>query len=185
MLTPSVLEVDGVQLRQAEPDPKLLLELSRTAENAGMLGASLNGLAVAQAFLEGAAMELWSTPMTCWAGGQPQGLLFNVQTDVGSLNTRIVALLRDPLAHRQALALYARHLLWSYPLHRLYAEVPVTSSRWRDAFGATGFIEEGRLIEHTLLAGERHDVIVFGMLRRDFERWSAAEGGTLAIGDRA
>jgi hypothetical protein len=153
-------------------------------DNAGLLGMSLNGLPLAEAFLAQAGMELWFTPMTCVYDGQEQGLLLNVQTDIGSLNTRVIALLRDPLAHRTALALYARHLLWSYPLHRLYVELPATSCSWQEAFRRTGFIEEGRLVEHAMIAGQGLDVLVFGMLRRDFERWAVREGGTLTICER-
>lgn len=182
-LTSSVLSRDGLALVPEVPDPNVLVELARLSCNQGLLGTPLGEKDVAERFLEGLGMELWATPMlVCRSNRAVEGFLFNARTDVGSLNTCLVGLLRDPVANTGALQLYVRHLFWSYPLHRVHAEIPAFAEAWLAALELTGFRREGRFVEHVSLGGRRHDAAALGLLRRDFDAWARAEAPDLELG---
>lgn len=52
--------------------------------------------------------------------------------------------------------------------HRLWLDVAVHNARARHVYGGLGFVEEGVLREaHRLADGERVDLVVMGMLRRE------------------
>lgn len=127
--------------------------------------------------------QLWSLPMVLSSGGQPVAVAFTMDPNLQSLNARLVALCADPGACHQVLALYVRHLFWSFPLHRLYAYCPRSPevAAYGDLFADAGFAAEGCLKEHRTVGGEPADVDMFGVLRDDFERWSRLHHPELSL----
>lgn len=69
-----------------------------------------------------------------------------------------------------ALRLLMDHLFGAYGLHRLELDTWGGNERAVRAFTRLGFREEGRLRSAVLVTGERHDRVLFGILR---EEWSA------------
>jgi hypothetical protein len=180
---PSILKHGGVTLEPVESEPELLLHLLATPRSYEMLGAVLTSTAMARSFFDRMASELWCSPMRIDGGGA-SGLLLNAETDPGSLNTRVVCLVEDGAEPPPtAIALFARHLFWSFPLHRLYVEVPVSATEVEVAFSNAGFLAEGTLVEHAVVSGRPEDVRVMGMLRRDFHTWAATTQPELSLQD--
>ncbi|NEA50186.1 GNAT family protein [Streptomyces sp. SID10815] len=67
-----------------------------------------------------------------------------------------------------ALRLLVDHLFGAYPLHRLELDTWSGNERAVRAFGKLGFREEGRRRSAVLVAGERYDRVLFGMLREEW-----------------
>jgi len=126
-------------------------------------------------FLDWLHNQLWSLPMALTRAGEPIGVAFTIGANVQNLNARLVVLARDPGLCTKLLPMYVRHVFWSFPVHRLYVQSPSDPSvaAYVELFRASGFLAEGCLKEHQGMAGRYHDVLVFGLLRPDFERWCA------------
>ncbi|GAA2744446.1 GNAT family protein [Kitasatospora cinereorecta] len=71
----------------------------------------------------------------------------------------------------EALGLLVDHLFGAYPLHRLELDTWSGNERAVRAFTRAGFREEGRRRAAVLVRGERHDRVLFGLLR---DEWAAA-----------
>lgn len=71
---------------------------------------------------------------------------------------------------REALALMAHHAFRVLNLHRLYLRVPAYNRRAAALYRRFGFKEEGRLRQQVFLGRRHHDVLVMGLLRREYER---------------
>lgn len=184
-MIPSVLGFAGVEIEPVESDPELLAHLLRSPQNCEMLGASLTSTTMASAFFERTSSELWSS-VTRIRAARLRGLILNADTDPSSLNTRVICLAEGDLdGVAFAISLFARHLFWSFPLHRLYTYLPASAVEVAEGFAGAGFQTEGRLVEHALLAGHPEDVTVLGLLRRDFDAWATANAGALALKDGA
>jgi RimJ/RimL family protein N-acetyltransferase len=54
-------------------------------------------------------------------------------------------------------------------LHRIWLDVFGYNDRAQDLYRRLGFTEEGRLREHMARDGRRHDVILMGLLRPEWE----------------
>ncbi|MER5862034.1 GNAT family protein [Kitasatospora sp. NPDC002040] len=70
----------------------------------------------------------------------------------------------------EALGLVVDHLFGAYGLNRLELDTWSGNDRAVRAFTRLGFREEGRRRSAVLVAGERYDRVLFGMLR---EEWAA------------
>ncbi|MDX3536456.1 GNAT family protein [Streptomyces sp. MB09-01] len=70
----------------------------------------------------------------------------------------------------EAMRLLVDHLFGTFPLTRLQLDTWSGNERAVRAFTRLGFREEGRRRAAVLLAGERYDEVLFGMLR---EEWRA------------
>ncbi|MFF4370471.1 GNAT family N-acetyltransferase [Streptomyces sp. NPDC001594] len=71
---------------------------------------------------------------------------------------------------REATRLLVDHLFGAYGLHRLELDTWSGNERAVRAFSGLGFREEGRLRSAVLVAGERYDRVLFGMLREEWSR---------------
>lgn len=181
-LVRSVLKHDDLVLRDLdEEDCALLNELDCLDSNRGILRPDIPPARMGE-FLDALRRQIWAEPMTCERKGEPVGILLNIGTDVGSLNTRLAVLLREPVRDRLALALYTRHLFWSYPLRRVFAEVPNYADDYCSMFQWGGFDTEGELTDHLMVAGKYYSMKVFGLLRPNFEDWTRREYPRLSLG---
>ncbi|MFJ9522044.1 GNAT family N-acetyltransferase [Kitasatospora sp. NPDC101801] len=70
----------------------------------------------------------------------------------------------------EALGLLVDHLFGAYGLHRLELDTWSGNERAVRAFTRLGFQEEGRRRSAVLVAGERYDRVLFGLLREDWAR---------------
>lgn len=70
---------------------------------------------------------------------------------------------------RQAIRLVARHAFERLGLHRIGLRVVAYNTRAIRCYLACGFVAEGREREAALVAGERHDDVVMGLLAREFQ----------------
>lgn len=134
-------------------------------------------------FLDWLHNQLWSLPMALTRAGEPVGVAFTLGANVQNLNARLVVLATDPGLCSRLLPLYVRHVFWSFPVHRLYAQFPSDPAvaGYAELFRASGFAAEGVLKEHQGMAGRYHDVLLFGLVRPDFERWCADHEPALAL----
>ncbi|MFD6111094.1 GNAT family N-acetyltransferase [Streptomyces yangpuensis] len=85
---------------------------------------------------------------------------------------------RDRWGHghgSDALRLLVGHLFGAFGLHRIELDTWSGNQRAVRAFTKAGFREEGRRRSTVLVAGERHDTVLFGMLR---EEWPGDGSGT-------
>ena len=91
-----------------------------------------------------------------------------------NLNAYLVALFSRPADAVLPLALYIRHAFWSYPLHRLYSQLPSLPELLphREALMAVGFKNEGSLVAHIATADGPVDAVAVGLLRDEFNQWS-------------
>lgn len=72
---------------------------------------------------------------------------------------------------RAAVQLLLRRAFGQLGLHRVFLRVIVDNREAIRCYRACGFTEEGRLREHFMSRGARHDMLVMGVLRNE---WSAA-----------
>ena len=81
------------------------------------------------------------------------------------------------------LALFTRHLFWTFPLERLYVQFPLLDETvaYGQLYEQVGFQREGVMKKHQSIAGRRHDVAVYGLLRGDFDRWWAAHDPRMTL----
>ncbi|GAA1195925.1 RimJ/RimL family protein N-acetyltransferase [Kitasatospora gansuensis] len=70
----------------------------------------------------------------------------------------------------EALALVVDHLFGTYGPHRLELDTWSGNERAVRAFTRLGFREEGRRRSAVLVAGERYDRVLFGLLREEWAR---------------
>jgi hypothetical protein len=128
-------------------------------------------------------LEHWHVGMVCSREGRVEGALLNVMNDQQSLNCALVMLLNEPATAVPALMVYLRHLLWCFPLHRVYAYVPDLDAAdgYRVLLDCCGFRNEGRLAGHLVVGGARRDAMVFGVLRAEFLEACVAQEPQLAL----
>jgi RimJ/RimL family protein N-acetyltransferase len=124
-------------------------------------------------FVADLAGKTWSLPLLAFDNGEPIGFCFLSILQVKDLNAYLIALFTEPAKSGKALALYIRHAFWSYPLHRLYTQLP-SSAMTAAHIGlltSGGFEREGVLREHITTDGDPRDAVVLGILRDEFEAW--------------
>jgi len=95
----------------------------------------------------------------------------------------VLALFVDPPSSVAGLALFVRHVFWNFPLHRLHTQIPTLdlTTEYIRLFEGAGFVDEGRLRAHTLVAGQAFDAAALGLLRPDFEAWCSEHEPRLAL----
>ena len=129
-------------------------------------------------FLQELEKQPWAMLMLVESGGQPVGVIANGLTSLVSLNTYVLAMFKDPRTATIPLALYTRHMFWTFPLNRMYVQFPVIDETqpYADLYRAAGFEQEGVMKKHQAVGGRRYDVAVFGLLRQDFDdHWAARD----------
>lgn len=164
-----------------QSDAPLVLELLLAARNRALFEGLVEHPGLIEGFLSALDQDPWALPMIGTLRSTPIAALFNVRTDFQNLNTRLVPVLTDFVGSVGVLALYVRHLFWTLPLQRIYAQFLVDLSEYDDVLRATSFKKEGVLVEHQIYAGKRCDVAAFGLLRTDFESWCAEHDPELSL----
>jgi RimJ/RimL family protein N-acetyltransferase len=126
----------------------------------------------------------WSLPFACFRGSEPVGICFMSVAQLKNLNAYLVALFLRPAEATVPLALYIRHAFWSFPLHRLYAQLPALApvAPHVEALVRVGFKHEGILVAHLMASGKPHDAIAVGLLRDEFNLWCEQNEPRLALG---
>ncbi|MDQ6712362.1 MAG: GNAT family N-acetyltransferase [Candidatus Dormibacteraeota bacterium] len=180
---PSLLELDGFSLhRMATADLPFVLDLYQIGPN-----RLLVDLPAAQeeaiVFLQQLEKQPWSMLMVAQQGGKRIGALATGLTNLVSLNTYLLAMFLEPAAAMMPLALFTRHLFWTYPLERLYVQFPLLdeTEAYGQLYEQAGFQREGVMKKHQSIAARRYDVAVYGLLREDFDRWCTARDPRLAL----
>jgi RimJ/RimL family protein N-acetyltransferase len=135
------------------------------------------------AFIEGLGKKAWSMPMICSRDGEPVGLCLMSMAQLKNLNAYLVALFAEPASSTVSLALYMRHAFWSYPLHRLYTQLPVTPALRPHAelFARAGFMREGVLVKHVAAPDGPIDAESFGLVRGEFDEWCTRHRPELSL----
>ena len=178
-----MLTHQDIELRQLVPqDGKLVIDLDRAGCNVGLIGLP-ESLQDCHAMFQSLESQMWSTPMAALSTGRPFGTFWTAVPNVSNMNALVVALFEGVDRGRLALALYIRHLFWSYPLHRLYAHVGALDrgAAYGTIYEGIGFKREGVLKEHAPLAGSRQDIFVYGLLREEFDRCMMAFDPALSL----
>jgi len=178
--SPPVLELDGLRWREASPDD--------AAELAQLVAASHADLAYGLPLSEAAIGAALNRPglrhaMLCTRGPRVVGAAATRNRNQQAQNLQLACLFARPAGAGAALAVYVRHLFWSLPLHRVYAQfpaVPGTAGQER-LLRAAGFTCEGRLAGQALIGGRALDLLCYGLLRRDFDRWCQENEPRLAL----
>src|SRR5262249_30477119 len=70
---------------------------------------------------------------------------------------------------KDALALVANYAFGTLNLNRLYLRVVAHNKRALRLYRSFGFVEEGIQRQHAFLRGRYYDVVLMGLLRREFE----------------
>jgi hypothetical protein len=135
------------------------------------------------AFIEGLAKKPWSMPMICSRDGEPVGLCLMSMAQLKNLNAYLVAVFAEPASSTGSLALYIRHAFWSYPLHRLYTQLPVNPflKPQAELFARAGFMREGVLVKHVAAPDGPIDAESFGLVRVEFDEWCSKHRPELSL----
>ena len=174
---------DGLRLVPLEPeDARAVMDLATQRGNALLVDLGTDERAVA-GLLAQLASSTWALPMAILRGEYCIGMATTSLADVTSLTARVLAMFVEPPTATAALALYVRHVFWTFPLRRLHAQVPVLdlTREYLELYGSAGFLDEGRLIDHVVVAGQSFDVAALGLLRGEFDDWCAARMPELAL----
>jgi hypothetical protein len=181
--SPALVDLDGWSIQPfTAAETPLLTALLDQRGHRFLLDVPLD-----DATLRSVLMELtkspWSLPCAVVRDDEMAGFATTALPNVRALNTGFTALFIDPAGAVVPLSMYVRHLFWSFPLHRLHAQIPDLdlTREYIDLLTAVGFVVEGRLVDHAHIAGQSFDVVALGLLRSDFEAWTAAHDPRLSL----
>ena len=159
-----------------------MLEVHRTGVNPLLVDLPQDPQG-ALAFLQELEKQAWALLMVATQAGKTIGVTANGLTNLGSLNTYVLAMFTDPASATVPLALYTRQMFYSFPLQRMYVQFPLVegTTAYADLYRSVGFQQEGIMKKHQAIGGKRQDVVVFGLLRDDFDAWWAAHDPQLSL----
>ena len=181
--SPAIVDLDGwsIQPFTAAETPLLSALLDRRGHRY-LLDVPLDE-ATLRTVLTEIVGSPWSLPCAVVRDDEMAGFATTALPNVRALNTGFTALFTDPAVAIVPLSMYVRHLFWSFPLHRLHAQIPDLdlTREYIDLLTAVGFEVEGRLVDHAHVAGQSFDVVALGLLRSDFEAWIAAHDPRLSL----
>jgi hypothetical protein len=177
---PPILEIGGIRWRSAQAGDAAVLD-RLAALNAHR---TLFNLPVSQEdFARRVDRPGFRLAMICSRAAEPMGAAAISMRNNRSLNVRLICFFAEPATATLALAAYVRHVFWTLPMHRIYAQLPMVPEAV--AYGrlltAAGFEEEGVVRAHALVAGRACDVAAYGLLRSDFEAWCEKNQSPLAL----
>lgn len=181
--TPALTELDGWTLEPITPDDAdVVAELLALRGHRYILDIPPDPVAIRPA-LEAILAEPWSMPLGMARDDGLGGVAATALANVKACSASLLAFFVDPAVGTLPLALYIRHLLWMFPLHRLYAQIPDMdlTREYVELLRGVGFVDEGRLAQHATIGGQHFDMVVLGLLRPDFETWCAANEPRLAL----
>ena len=127
--------------------------------------------------------EPWSLPLAVIKEGECVGVATTALASIKSLNASLMTMFVDPSTATTPLAMCVRHLFWNFPLHRLHCQVPLLdlTREYVDLLTSVGFEDEGRLVEHAVIGGQRFDVATLGLLRPRFDAWCGGNEPRLCL----
>ncbi|MBV8301031.1 MAG: GNAT family N-acetyltransferase [Candidatus Dormibacteraeota bacterium] len=180
---PAMLEFEGFSLQPlSAKNAGAIIELHRRPWNAASVDVPATPEQIVQllGILDTRPLAL---PMMVVKDNRIVAVASPTMGNVRNLTAYFFAVFDDGEHVHRGLAAFVRHVFWSLPLHRLYLQVPVVeaSDRYREMMAAVGFRDEGTMAGHVLVAGEPRDVAVLGMLRSDFDAWSAEFAPDLSL----
>lgn len=135
------------------------------------------------AMLQEISARPWGLPMLADRAGSVCALLTTALPDVRASRVYMLAVFDDLADARVATRLYLRHTFWSFPVLRLYAQVPeldVTEPHV-ELLTSLGFLREGTYPRHGIVDGQPCDIGIFGLLREDFEALAAQDHAELRL----
>ncbi len=170
---PAITQLDGISLQPLEPaHAPIVASLLSMRGHRFILDIPSDEATLTQLLAE-LGRQTWTLPLAAVVGGECLGVVTTALANVKSLHASITALFVDPTTATTALAMGIRHLFWTFPLHRVHAQIPDMdlTREYVDLLTSVGFVDEGRLQDHLVLAGRSFDVVTLGLLRTDFEAW--------------
>jgi hypothetical protein len=166
----AVLEVDGFAWRTAGPlDASALEALAARSGNRALFYLP-QSVAEFAGTVGGPGFRM---PMLCLRGSKPIGAAATKQRNQRNLNLHLICFFADPVDAALPLAIYVRHLFWSFPLHRIFCQLPSVSgaAAYVRLLKGVGFQEEGMVRGHAMVGGRPRDLVALAVLRREFEIW--------------
>jgi hypothetical protein len=121
--------------------------------------------------------------MLCLRGSEPIGAAATNRRNHRSMNLRLLCFFAEPARSALPLAAYVRHLFWSLPLHRVYAQLPIVvgATAYVRMLKSAGFQEEGVVRGYAVAGGRPRDLALLGLLREEFETWCRENENRLAL----
>jgi hypothetical protein len=180
---PAVVALDGWSLQPFTADEApLLAQLLAQRGHRYVLDVSPDE-ATLRAVLAEIIKSAWTLPCAFVRGDEMAGFATTALPNVRALHAAFTALFVEPSEARLPLAMYVRHLFWSFPLHRLHAQIPDLdlTREYVELLTSVGFAVEGRLVDHSHIGGQTFDVVALGLLRPDFEAWIASNEPRLTL----
>ncbi len=181
--SPAIVDLDGWSLLPLVPDhAPLVAQLLGERGNRYVLDVPPDEGMIRAALVD-LPRQPWSLPLAIAREEGCMGVAATALANVKALHASLMALFVDPARATLPLAMAIRHLFWSFPLHRLHAQIPAIdlTAEYVELLRSVGFEDEGRLVGHALIAGQPFDMVTLGLLRRDFERWCDAHEPRLAL----
>jgi hypothetical protein len=178
----SILSLDDCSIRPLAPNDFPLVERLLRSVPRSVFELPVSDVDY-RAWLAGVSARAWSMPMTCTRDGVASGLCFLSTSQLKHLHAYVVALFDEPAESTLCLALYLRQAFWSFPLHRLYTQLPARgdASPHERVFLDAAFQAEGVLRSHIRDLGEAADANVLGLLRPEFDAWCRSHEPRLAL----
>jgi hypothetical protein len=180
---PAVVELDGCSLQLLEPEhAPLVVELLGMRGNRYVIDIPADERLIAGALVE-LPNQPWTLPMAVVRDGVCIGMGTTALANLKSLHASLTAMFVEPPTATLPLAMYIRHLFWTFPLHRLHAQIPAMdlTHEYVELLASVGFTDEGRLVDHVMIGGQSFDMVALGLLRADFERWCDEHEPRLAL----
>ena len=178
-----MLTAERVRLRRPRIDDVAeLIALRALPQNRHLLQVDESDAAWV-GMLQGLASQPWGLPMVAERAGSISALLTGALPDVRASRAYLLALFDDLEAARVAARLYVRHMFWSFPVVRFYAQVPdvVATEPHVELLTSVGFLREGTYPLHGVVEGQPCDIGLFGLLREDFEAVTAQDSPELRL----
>jgi len=181
--TPAIVELDGWRLEPFTPnEAPLLSQLLQQRGHRYLLEVPTDEATI-KLLLSEVGKHAWAMSGALIRDDELVGFGATALPNLRALHASVTALFVDPASARTPLALYLRHLFWSFPLHRLHTQIPDLdlTREYVDLLTSVGFRVEGRLVDHAHIGGQSFDVIALGLLRSDFEAWCDADEPRLGL----
>lgn len=180
---PSVAQLDEWSLELLAPvHAPLVVQLLNQRGHRYLLDIPADAATIAGA-IAALSKEPWTLPLAVVRGSECIGMATTALPNIKALHASLTTLFVEPAESTLPLAMCVRHLLWMYPLHRLYAHIPAMdlTREYVELLRSVGFVEEGTLKDHAVIGGQRFDMVALGLLRQDFESWAQAHEPRLAL----
>jgi hypothetical protein len=113
--------------------------------------------------------QMWALPMKCDRRGREVGISYLQGVDLMHLHASLHGIFVEPATAVGPLRHYLQLVWASFPLHRLYAELPASIPDYVELYREVGFHDEGILRSYARVGEGSIDIVSLGMLREDFK----------------